>query len=565
MTTATEFVPAELDATKWENLEPFYTGLAERTFNCPRCLEKFILDRSQLDAASDEAMADLYIAMTCHTDDENIRTAYETFVTEVQPKLKTASFELDRKVVESEHASGLDQERYGMLLKHLRTSVELFREENVAIETEITLLDQKYDQLCGAMTVELNGEEMTLQQAGRFLEETDRDQREAAWRATAERRLKDREAMDDIFDQMIAKRHQLAVNAGFENFRDYQHARMHRYDYAPADCERFHQAVEEHCVPVMRKLNEQRKSEMNLDTLRPWDLSVDVKGRDPLHPFNNAEQMVRGSSKMFHRMDDRLGKMFDSMRDGESLDLESRIGKAPGGYQYNREKSRKPFIFMNAVGLQRDLETMVHEAGHAFHSILCKDEPIMAYRSAPMEFCEVASMSMELMTFPYLDEFYEEEEADRARRGQLESLATLMPWIATIDAFQHWIYTNHTHDRAERTAKWLELAARFGADVDFSGIEDAKEAGWQRQGHLFGVPFYYIEYGIAQLGALQVWLNSLEEEEDAIALYIDGLSLGGTQNLHGLFAAAGAKFDFGTETVGPLMDRVAEELSTLPA
>jgi oligoendopeptidase F len=564
MSTVTEFVPKDLDGSTWSALEPLYTALSQRELKCPKCLEKLILDRSELDSAAAEAAANLYIETTRHTDDEVVKKAYETFVTEVEPNLKKAGFELDRKIVDSEHASGLDQERYAMLLKHLSTDVHMFREENVAVETELSLLDQKYSQICGAMTVQFDGEEKTMPMMGRYLEETDRSVRESAWRATWERRLQDREAMDDIFDEMITKRSTLAANTGYTNFRDYQHDNMHRYDYKPEDCTKFHDAVEKHCVPVMRKLNAERAASLNLDTLRPWDLGVDIKNRDPLRPFNNADQMFKGTSHMFHRLDARLGNMFDGLAVGDCLDLESRKGKAPGGYQYQRERSRQPFIFMNSAGLQRDLNTMVHEAGHAFHSIMCMDEPIMSYRSAPMEFCEVASMSMELLTFPYLDEFYEEEEANRAKREHLESMATMLPWIATIDAFQHWIYTNPGHDRQARTNAWTGLTERFGSSVDWSGIEDLRDASWQRQLHLFGVPFYYIEYGIAQLGALQIWLNSLKDEEDTVEQYLDGLELGGKHGLPVLFETAGAKFDFGSETIAPLMERVHLELDALP-
>jgi oligoendopeptidase F len=357
----------------------------------------------------------------------------------------------------------------------------------------------------------------------------------------------------------------LALNAGFENFRDFQHRRMHRYDYEPADCERFHEAVEKHCVPVMRTSHAERRETLGLDALRPWDLGVDVHGRDPLRPFAGGDDLVERTSRLYHRMDERLGAMFDELRTGDCLDLETRKGKAPGGYQYQRERTRKPFIFMNASGVQRDLVTMVHEAGHAFHSMVCREEPILTYRSAPMEFCEVASMSQELLCFPYLDEFYGPDEADRARRDQLEGLAKTLPWIATIDAFQHWIYTNPDHDRDARRAKWVELEARFGGDVDWSGLEDVRASLWQRQLHLFGVPFYYIEYGIAQLGALQVWCNSLADEKGAIERYLDGLRLGGSRPLPTLFETAGAAFDFGPETVGPLMERVAGELAGMPA
>ncbi len=559
------FVPENLDAADWSQLEPLYTRLLERELKCRNCLANLILDRSELDAAVSEAEANLYIETTRHTDDAEVQAAFERFVQNVEPHLKKAAFELDRKIAECPHADALDQDRYGVLLRRLRTNVGLFRETNVPIETELSLLDQKYARTCGAMTVEFEGEEKTLPQMSRYFELTDRATRESAWCTVANRRLQDRDAIDDIFDEMIAKRHQLALNAGFENFRDFQHRRMHRYDYEPADCERFHEAVEKHCVPVMRTSHAERRETLGLDALRPWDLGVDVHGRDPLRPFAGGDDLVDRTSRLYHRMDERLGAMFDELRTGDCLDLETRKGKAPGGYQYQRERSRKPFIFMNASGVQRDLVTMVHEAGHAFHSMVCREEPILTYRSAPMEFCEVASMAQELLCFPYLDEFYGPDEADRARRDQLEGLAKTLPWIATIDAFQHWIYTNPDHDRDTRRAKWVELEGRFGGDVDWSGLEDARASLWQRQLHLFGVPFYYIEYGIAQLGALQVWCNSLADEKGAIERYLDGLRLGGSKPLPTLFETAGGHFDFGPETVGPLMERVAGELAGMPA
>ncbi len=559
------FVPENLDAADWSQLDPLYTRLLERELKCQNCLANLILDRSELDAAVSEAEANLYIETTRHTDDADVQAAFERFVQNVEPHLKKAAFELDRKIAECPHADALDQDRYGVLLRRLRTNVGLFREANVPIETELSLLDQKYARTCGAMTVEFEGEEKTLPQMSRYFELTDRATRESAWCTVANRRLQDRDAIDDIFDEMIAKRHQLALNAGFENFRDFQHRRLHRYDYEPADCERFHAAVEQHCVPVMRMSHAERRETLGLDALRPWDLGVDVHGRDPLRPFAGGDDLVDRTSRLYHRMDERLGAMFDELRTGDCLDLETRKGKAPGGYQYQRERSRKPFIFMNASGVQRDLVTMVHEAGHAFHSMVCREEPILTYRSAPMEFCEVASMAQELLCFPYLDEFYGPDEADRARRDQLEGLAKTLPWIATIDAFQHWIYTNPDHDRDVRRAKWVELEARFGGDVDWSGLEDVRASLWQRQLHLFGVPFYYIEYGIAQLGALQVWCNSLADEKGAIERYLDGLRLGGSKPLPTLFETAGGHFDFGPETVGPLMERVAGELAGMPA
>ena len=564
-TAASDFVPVHLDATQWQNIQPLYQALLDRPLKCENCLERLLLDRSELDAATNEAQATLYINMTCHTDDEPAKQAYLSFVEDVEPKLKQISFELDKKIVASAHANKLDQTRYGVLLRNLKADVELFREQNIPLQTEETKLAQQYEETCGAMTVVFRGEEKTLPQMGKYLEETDRALREEAWKLVSERRFQDYEKLNDIFDQMIKLRHQMAKNAGFKNYLEYAFKRKHRFDYTPADCEEFHRGAEEVCVPVYRQLNRERAQALNLKKLRPWDLAVDIKGRAPLRPFQHADDLIERTSRLFTKMDPALGQMFDSMRCGDCLDLESRKGKAPGGYQQNRDRQRKPFIFMNAAGLHRDLETMVHEAGHAFHSILCNDEPIVDYRHSPLEFAEVASMSMELLSFPYLQEFYSEADAARACRSQLESLAKMIPWIATIDAFQHWLYKNPNHTRAERTAHWLELERRFGAELDWTGYENYREAMWQRQLHLFSVPLYYIEYGIAQLGALQMWLQFRRDRAKALANYKKALALGGSRPLPDLYGAAELKFDFGPTTMKDLMNEVQGELKRLPA
>jgi len=562
--TAFRFIPATLDATQWSQLEPLYQKLLDRTLKCANCLEGLILDRSELDAAAAEAEANLYIAMTCHTDDADIKARFLKFVEEVDPNLKRVGFDLDRKIVESPHASALDQARYGTLLRSLKQEVKLFRAENVPLQTEVTKLDQQYSEINGAMTVQFDGTERTLPQMARFLEETDRARREASWRVVAERRLQDVTRIDAIYDEMLQLRAKMAANAGYPNFRDFQHDRLQRFDYTPAHCAAFHEAVEKTCVPLARRMQERRAKALGLTALRPWDLKVDVKGRSPLRPFEGADQMVERTSKVYHRMDSELAQMFDSMRGGGCLDLDSRKGKAPGGYQYQRQLSRVPFIFMNAAGMHRDLTTMVHEAGHAFHSLLSKNDPILAYRGSPMEFAEVASMSQELLTLPYLEEFFSTADAERARRELLEGVISMLPWIAQIDAFQHWVYLNPGHTSAERTKAWLDLDARFGGALDWSGIEGSRAHMWQRQLHLFGMPFYYIEYGIAQLGALQLWLASKKSEKDALAAYKRALTLGGSKPLPELFAAAGLRFDFGPATVQSLMDAVGAELDRLP-
>ena len=395
---ASDYVPEGLDATRWENLEPLYRELIGRDLKCKGCLERLILDRSELDAKVSETEATLYINMTCHTDDEGHRGAYLAFVEHVAPRLKEAGFELDRKIAASPFAAELDQERYEVLLRDLRARVEIFRPENVPLETEIDKLSQEYQSICGAMTVTFRGEERTHPQMGRYQEEIDRATREEAWRAVAERRMQDRDRIEEIFDKLVALRHQVALNAGFQNFRDYAFKAKRRFDYTPDDCHAFARGVEQVVVPALRRLNAERQRLLGVDRLRPWDLAVDVKGRAPLRPFETAEELVERTRRVFGRLDPSLAELFDSLCGGGCLDLESRKGKAPGGYQSNRDYIRKPFIFMNAAGLQRDVETMVHEAGHAFHSLLCRKDPLLAEALAEAE--SVASWFRVLGSYP---------------------------------------------------------------------------------------------------------------------------------------------------------------------
>ncbi len=560
----TSFVPADIDCSDWSQIEPLTRDLLDRPLNTVKRLERWLLDRSELESALSEAQANRYIDMTCDTESEAKKKAFLQFVEEIEPKYKPISFMLDKRLIASPAVGQLDADRYTVLVRDAKRDVELFREANVPIEVELAKLDQRYQEICGAMTCEFDGQTRTMPQMGRYLEVTDRATREGAWRAISERRLADADRIDDLFDKMIAHRHQLALNAGYENFRDYQHDRLRRFDYTPADCFAFHESVERLVVPLMRRLDEERREGLGLSPLRPWDMAVDVKGREPLRPFETVEAFVDGTERIFRRMNRELGGMFATLRKPECLDLDSRKGKAPGGYQYNRDRIRQPFIFMNAAGLHRDLVTLLHESGHAFHSILSADEPLLSYRHYPMEFAEVASMSMELLALPFLSEFYDTDEANRARRQQFERSLTILPWIATIDAFQHWLYTNPKHTRDQRRDKWLELDRRFGSAVDWSGLEPYAQRGWQKQLHLFGVPFYYIEYGIAQIGALQMWVNYRRDAKKAVQRYQAGLALGGSRPLPELWETAGLAFDFGAARMGGLMREIEAEMKVLP-
>ena len=558
------FVPEDLDGASWECIEPYMNDQRDRKLSCSNCLESYIKDRSSLSEVISEARARLYIDMTCHTDDEEIQKAWMQFVENVQPKLSEYSDILNRRIVEHEAVDELP-ERFDILVKGLKTDIEIFREQNIPLSTQATKLVTEYNEICGAQMVEFEGEQKTFAQMAIYLENTDRSIRESAWKAVSERRFEDNERVSEIYDELIQIRHKIATNAGFEGFQQYMFASMHRFDYTIDDCLEFHDSIESVCQPLRHRADKQRMEDLGLNSLKPWDMGVDVKGRPPLQPFDDVQEMVDGCSRIFHNMSTELGNYFDQLDANDCLDLDSRKGKAPGGYQYYLQKSRLPFIFMNAAGTQRNIETMIHEAGHAFHSFYSGHLDLIHERDSPIEFAEVASMAMELLTHPHWEEFYDGKDADRARRKHLEDIISFMPWMATIDAFQHWVYANPNHSREERAEKWLELGERFGPKVDMAGFEDIQKVSWQRQGHLFGVPFYYVEYGIAQLGALQMWKYHRRDTEDALARYKAGLSLGYTRGLTELFQASGLELSFSESYVSDLIGEIDEALAELPA
>jgi oligoendopeptidase F len=559
------FVPEKIDLGDWNQIAPLFDKLeaAAASARTTAELERWILDDGELTAALEEESTRRYIAMTCHTDNAEAEKAYLHFVEEIEPRAKPRQFNLTRLFLEHPARAGLSRERYFVFDRTAQVQAQLFRPENVALETEEAKLSQQYQKLIGSLTVTFQGQERTLVQMGRYLEEPDRALRQEAWELTARRRLQEADRIEDLFEQLLKLREQIAANAGFANYLQYAFKWRGRFDYTPEDCLKFHEAIEKEIMPVLRRLQAKRREKLGLATLRPWDLSVDPSNQPPLRPFENVENLVNRTADIFTQLDARLARDFRLMREKHLLDLENRKGKAPGGYQSTLAESRLPFIFMNAVGMQRDVETILHEAGHAFHALATREEDLHAYRSAPIEFCEVASMSMELLGNEFIEKFYAPAEARRARRQHLERVVDIFPWIATVDAFQHWIYSHPGHTRAERQQAWVELMSRFGGDVDWSGHEQVRANLWHRQLHIFLHPFYYVEYGIAQLGALQVWFNSKKDKARALEDYHRGLALGGSRPLPELFEAAGCRFDFSRQTVQPLVQLVQSELVSL--
>jgi len=565
-TATTDFSPSNLDCSDFAQLEPLYQQLLDRPIESADELMHWLTDLSQLQAAISEYGSRCNIDHSCHTDDQDIEKTYMHWVEKVQPKIKPFGFEISKKYLACGFADQLEPDRFAVMTQEWQSSVEIYRDKNVPLQTKVTQIVTEYDKLNGKMVIEFRGEKYTLQQLARFIEEPDRATRYEAWELISKRRLEDRESIDEIYDRLLALRAEIATNAGFENYREYLWKNNCRFDYTPQDCHQFADAIEKTCVPVVDQLNRDRREQLGVDTLKPWDLSVDIKGRDPLRPFDpeHVDEMVTKVRQVFDRLSPSLGEQFGELKQGRNLDLESRIGKRAGGYQASLEQSREPFIFMNAAGLHRDVETLLHEGGHAFHYMAARDEPLVFLRHAPLEFCEVASMSMELLALDHMSVFYDDADTARAVRAQLEGILRIMPWIATIDQFQHWIYTNANHTAADRTAAWLDIFGRFHGDaVDWTGHEDARAARWHAQLHLFHYPFYYIEYGIAQLGALQVWMNFRQDADKALADLRKAFAMGGKPTLPLLFETSGTRFDFSYDTIAPLVEHIRNMLAKL--
>ncbi len=557
-----KYLAENLAVHTWQDIESYYNELLNREIDNKENLLKWIADRSETDAVVDEEYRWRYIRQTCDTENETYTDAYEDFIQSIMPNWMTVTNELNKKLASSRFINELDQSRFFIYLRNLKTQLQIFREENIPLSQQIQLLTQEYGSTIGAMTIEHDGNEYTLPQAAVFLQNQDRFLRKTIFEKTNSRRFQDRDKLNKLFDELLKIRHQIALNAGFENFRDYMFAEMGRFDYDVKSCEQFHEAIKTEVIPMVKKIHQKRKQQLNVESLFPYDLEVDTENLPALKPFSTQDELIEKSVSCLKKVDPFFAECISIMDSMHYLDLNSRKGKAPGGYNMTLPEIGVPFIFMNAAGTHRDLETMVHEAGHAVHSFLMRTLPYNFDQDISSESAELASMSMELMTFDGLDSFYNEADKKRAIETHLEGIITMLPWIALIDKFQHWIYTHPNHTSEERENKWTEFYKELSSDeIDWSGYEDFRKALWHKQLHIFEVPFYYIEYGIAQLGALAVWRNYKKNKAKAIDDYKNALQLGYTKPIPEMYKTAGIEFNFSAEYVKELMDFLKEELN----
>ena len=555
------FLSSELSFT-WENLKPYFDNLLSREIESKADLMQWLNDRSELNAVLEEEFAWRYIRMNIDTTNNNLQESFQFFVEKVNPEIAPFENKLNQKLYDSDYKKELTEDGFPILLRSVANQIELFREENIPLFTKLESESQKYGAISAGLSIVYNGEEFTLQAAAKFLKNTNRGIREEVYYLIQNRRFEEVEKLDNLFNELVELRQQVAQNADFENYRDYMFKSMGRFDYSVADCEAFHESIKKHLVPLLKEVTEKRKKMLGLETLKPWDLSVDINLQEPLKPFDSGEELLEKTIACFDKIDPFFGECLREMNRKKHLDLESKKGKAPGGFNYPLYESGYPFIYMNAVGSFRDIVTMIHEGGHAIHSVLSHELDLVDFKGLTSEIAELASMSMELISMDNWDVFFDNEaDLKRAKRDQLIDILGTLPWVATIDKFQHWIYTHKNHTVEERNNYWLELTEEFSSgEVDWTGAEKFKASQWQRQLHLYEVPFYYIEYGMAQLGAVALWRNYKKDPKKTIQRYKNALSLGYTKSIGEIYEAAGIKFDFSNEYVQELSHFIYEEL-----
>jgi len=559
------FLPAGFNITDWKSIEPYFQDLFERKINSGQDLEKWLKDSSELEAIVSEDANWRQIRMTCDTENKELENAFTFFVMEIQPHIQYYADKLNRKLIENPFTKELDHDKYFTYLRNIKKNIDLFRQENIALNSELSVMAQQYGVIAGKMTVQVDGKEYTLQQATKFLENPNRDFREDVYRKINERRLLEKDELNKLFTSLIQKRDRVALNAGFTNYRDFRFKELGRFDYTREDCFQFHEAVKQNIIPLVNEIYKKKKEKLGIDPLRPWDTEAEPAGITPLNPFKTSDELLQKTLRCLDEVNPFFAECLQQMQKMHRLDLESRKGKAPGGYNCPLPETGAPFIFMNAAGQMGDVTTIIHEGGHAVHSFLTHPLALTGFKEYPMEIAEVASMSMELFSMDYWDVFFDnKEELKRAKEYQLERVITIFPWIAIIDKFQHWVYENPAHTEEQRAITWMEILNEFTSpEIDFSGLEEYRRYGWQRQLHLFEVPFYYIEYGIAQLGAIGLWMQFKNNKHTALNNYIQALSLGGTVTLPQLFQSAGLKFDFSSQYVSELMSFVHNEMKQL--
>jgi len=560
-----KFLPQNLEISSWSVLEPYFKDLDDQRINSFEEFKIWMSKKGELEAVLEEEMAWRYIKMSVDTRDKTAADSFHFFIEKIEPEMAPFQNKFNLKIESLNFPEFQEDKALSIVTEKVKNQISIFREENIPIQTKLQAKSQEFGVISAEMLIEWEGKKMTLQQASVILKDLDREKRKSVYSLIQKRRLQDKDKLNDLFNELIKLRHQLSLNSDFSNYRDYKFVELCRFDYTEQDCRNFHEAIAIEALPLIEEFDRERKAKLELESLKPWDGQVDISGQQALKPFENTKELIDKTIECFNRIDPYFGRCIEIMAEMKYLDLDSREGKAPGGFNYPLYEIGVPFIYMNSAGTVRDMVTMMHEGGHAIHSFLSRDLELTDYKDLTSEVAELASMSMELISMENWDLFFEDEEdLKRAKKEQLQQTVDTLPWVAQIDKFQHWLYENPNHTVAERENSWKSLMNEFGSSViDWDGLDDEKMNLWQKQLHLFEVPFYYIEYGMAQLGAIAIWKNYKENPEKAIRQYKEALSLGYTKSIGEIYETAGISFNFNREYVRELMQFVKSEIDKL--
>jgi len=557
-----EFLPEEFKVTVWSRLKPYYNELLHRSIISIAELEQWIFNWNELNALVQEDVNWRYIHFSTNTTNERAGESYNYIVQQILPKATKANHQLQQKLFETPFHKKLNPEKYFIFLRGLRNSMDLFNEDNVILQSEIKLRSKEYGKLMSQMLIDVAGNSYMIQEANNFLQEPERSLREHAFRNISQRLNKNVEQLNDLFNDLLAMRHQLAENAGFENYRDYKFKELGRFDYSSEDCARFHDIVKKEIVPLLGDLYKIRQKSLKVDELRPWDLKVNINGNPPLKPFKDTDELIEKSIECLSEIDPFFGECLGVMKKMGHLDLNAREGKRPGGYNMPLPLSGVPFVFMNATRSVKDVIILAHESGHAVHSFYTKHYKLNSSKRMPKEVAELAAMTTELLAMEHWDVIFDNPVAlNEARLQQLERVLYSLTWIALIDKFQHWLYTNPGHSNEERKQVWVKLFHEFQPEiVNDDGLEEHIEHLWQKQLHVFEVPFYFIEYGFAQLGALAIWKQYRENAKEVIGNFKKTLQLGYTKTIPDTYQTADIQFKFSQNYTKELALYLQEEI-----
>lgn len=573
MPTTLSSDPIEFLKWDWDRMKPFANELLRHRLTAAS-VDGWLADWSALARLIAESFNRLYIRTTTHTNDLAAQASFKKYSEEVMPRAR----EFEQAMKERLIRSGLRPEGMAVPLRRMHSDAAIYRVENLALRSRCEALEAEYNALAGSRTFQWDGETLTQAQVWTRLGDSDRALREHAWRSLAACLEGQKAELDRLWVELLGLRQQMARNAGLQDYRTFRWRELARFDYTPQDCRVFHAGIVHKVLPAVQRLAERRRRELALDRVRVWDdywhLRPDPLGRPPLRPFQSADELEETVERIFSEVDPMLAGYYGVMRRAGLLDLEARPYKGQGGYMCELPASQRAFIFANVVGSHLDVLVQLHESGHAFHVFESVHWP-SHYQSmldySPVEFVELASMAMELLASPYLTReqggFYTPGEFAQARLEQLEGILAFWPYMAAVDAFQHWVYENLEASRDTRTCDevWASLARLFMPHLDWTGLEDTLRVCWRLQDHILTSPFYYIEYGMAQLGAVGVWANAVQDQKQALAAYRQALSLGNTVSLPDLYRAAGVKFAFGPEELGRAVALVEQAIAGLPA